>query len=66
MGFGFTIHGRILTAWGFAGIAGHILLSTARESFGSYQGIMVLFSGIFVINFAIAYWMNKNQKVVKE
>ena len=61
-----TIHGRILTAWGFAGIAGPILLSTARESFGSYQGIMILFSGIFILNFAIAYWVNKNQKIVKK
>ena len=61
-----TIHGRILTAWGFAGIAGPILLSIARENLGSYQGIMILFSGIFIVNLVIAYWINKNKYIQKK
>lgn len=58
-----TIHGRILTAWGFAGIAGPILLSNARESLGGYSEIMILFSGIFILNLMIATWINNHKKV---
>jgi OFA family oxalate/formate antiporter-like MFS transporter len=55
-----TIHGRILTAWGFAGIAGPLLLTFTKTMFGSYQLIMYLFSAIFVINLIIA-WVLKDK-----
>ena len=55
-----TIHGRILTAWGFAGIAGPLLLTFIKSVFGSYQLIMYLFSAIFVFNLIIA-WVLKDK-----
>ena len=55
-----TIHGHILSAWGFAGICGPVLLTLCRETFGSYQLIMYLFSAIFVVNLIIA-WVLKDK-----
>lgn len=49
-----AIHGRILTAWGMAGIAGPMLVSFLRESTASYSGPLYVFSGLFVLNFIIA------------
>lgn len=49
-----AIHGRVLTAWGFAGIAGPMLVSFLRESTNSYSGPLFVFSALFVLNFAVA------------
>lgn len=49
-----AIHGRILTAWGMAGIAGPTLVSFLRESTHSYSGPLYVFSVLFVINLIIA------------
>lgn len=49
-----TIHGRVLTAWGFAGIAGPMLVSFLRESTNSYSGPLFVFSALFVLNLAVA------------
>lgn len=49
-----AIHGRILTAWGMAGIAGPTLVSFLRESTNSYSGPLFVFSALFVLNLAIA------------
>ena len=44
-----AIHGRILTAWGAAGVAGPLLLSWIRETTNSYAATLVFFSGCFVL-----------------
>ncbi len=49
-----AIHGRVLTAWGFAGIAGPMLVSFLRESTNSYSGPLFVFSALFVLNLAVA------------
>jgi MFS transporter, OFA family, oxalate/formate antiporter len=49
-----AIHGYILTAWAAAGLVGPIFVAWVREMTGSYQGTLVIFSGIFVIAFAIS------------
>lgn len=49
-----AIHGYILTAWAAAGLVGPIFVAWVREMSGSYQGTLVIFSGIFVIAFAIS------------
>jgi MFS transporter, OFA family, oxalate/formate antiporter len=49
-----AIHGYILTAWAAAGLAGPIFVSWVRESTGSYQGTLVIFSGIFIIALAVS------------
>lgn len=45
-----AIHGRILTAWGLAGIAGPLLLSWIKETTNSYSITLYFFSGCFVIS----------------
>lgn len=49
-----TIHGRVLTAWGFAGLAGPLLISLGKEYLGSYSLILYCFSALFIINLIIA------------
>ncbi|MEH7253508.1 OFA family MFS transporter [Neobacillus niacini] len=49
-----AIHGYILTAWAAAGLAGPIFVSLVRETTGSYQGTLVIFSGIFIIALAVS------------
>lgn len=49
-----AIHGRILTAWGMAGIAGPLLLSFIRETTQSYALCLYVFAILFIISFIIA------------
>lgn len=49
-----AIHGKILTAWGLAGIAGPLLLSWIRETTNSYSITLYFFSGCFVLSLIIA------------
>ena len=49
-----AIHGRILTAWGLAGIAGPLLLSQLYERTHSYSVTLYFFSGFFVLSLALA------------
>lgn len=49
-----AIHGRILTAWGLAGIAGPLLLSVIYESTHSYSMTLYFFSASFIISLALA------------
>lgn len=49
-----AIHGRILTAWGLAGIVGPLLLSQIYEHTHSYSITLYFFSGLFVLNIIIA------------
>lgn len=44
-----AIHGRILTAWGAAGVAGPIVLSLIKESTNSYAITLQFFSACFVV-----------------
>ena len=48
-----AIHGRILTAWGMAGIAGPLLLSIIRETTQSYALCLYVFAFLFIISFII-------------
>ena len=49
-----TIHGRILTAWGLAGIAGPMIVSYFHEAGYGYSMALVCFAGLFVLNTIIA------------
>ena len=45
-----AIHGRILTAWGLAGIAGPLVLSQLYERTHSYSITLYFFSACFVLS----------------
>lgn len=49
-----AIHGKVLTAWGLAGVVGPFLVSWLRESTSGYTFILYFFAGCFVFNLAIA------------
>lgn len=49
-----TIHGRILTAWGLAGIVGPMLVSYFHEAGFGYTTALVCFALLFVLNTIIA------------
>lgn len=49
-----AIHGRILTAWGIAGIVGPVLVSWLREVTNSYAVTLQFFAGCFILNFIVA------------
>lgn len=49
-----AIHGRILTAWGLAGIAGPLILSLIYERTHSYSVTLYFFSACFVVNLIVA------------
>ncbi len=49
-----SIHGRILTAWGLAGIVGPILLAVLYGMTSGYTISLYTFSALFVVNFIVA------------
>ena len=49
-----AIHGKILTAWGMAGIAGPLLLSWMRETTSGYTATLYVFSTAFVLSLIVA------------
>ena len=55
-----AIHGRILTAWGMAGIAGPLLLSFIRETTQSYALCLYVFA--FFIYYQLHHSYNIKNK----
>lgn len=49
-----AIHGRVLTAWGLAGVAGPSIVSYFHGNGYGYQTSLLFFAGLFVVNFVIA------------
>ncbi|MBQ9377562.1 MAG: OFA family MFS transporter [Schwartzia sp.] len=55
-----AIHGRILTAWGVAGIVGPMLVSWFHDAGYGYALTLMFFSACFVLNFIIALILWRN------
>lgn len=53
------IHGRVLTAWAFAGIAGPIMIALGKQYLGSYTFILYAFCGLFFLNLIVAYTLKE-------
>ncbi|MDY4920378.1 MAG: OFA family MFS transporter [Phascolarctobacterium sp.] len=60
-----AIHGRILTAWGLAGIAGPLLLSQIYERTHSYSVTLYFFSACFILSLAIAIVLKYKASIEK-
>lgn len=60
-----AIHGYILTAWAAAGLAGPIFVSWVRETTGSYQGTLVIFSGIFIVALTVSLLIRLDIKKIR-
>jgi OFA family oxalate/formate antiporter-like MFS transporter len=57
-----AIHGRILTAWGLAGIAGPLIITRCYEVYGNYIMALNLFSILFFISLIISIILIKKRK----
>ena len=49
-----SIHGRILTAWAFAGLAGPFIISTAKEVLSTYQDTLFIFAVLYTFALAVS------------
>ncbi len=61
-----AIHGRVLTAWGLAGIAGPTLIAIFRESTSGYSAILYFFAICFVLNLIVALLLKTKGRVEEE
>ena len=65
-----AIHGRILTAWGAAGIAGPLLLSAIREYTQSYTLCLYIFSGMLTVSLILSVLLKiktaKQEKLISD
>lgn len=52
-----AIHGRILTAWAAAGIAGPIITAQIKELTNSYAAVLMIFAGLFVPALIISLYL---------
>ena len=52
-----AIHGRILTAWGAAGVAGPLVLSLIKENTNSYAVTLYFFVGAFTVALALMLFL---------
>ncbi|UJF17699.1 OFA family MFS transporter [Vibrio sp. SS-MA-C1-2] len=55
-----AIHGYILTAWAFAGLAGPIIIAYVKDSTGSYGSTLYVFSAFFVVALITSLAMKLN------
>lgn len=60
-----AIHGRILTAWGFAGIFGPMMLTKLYELYGNYDSVLAIFYGLFIVNILILTYLVIRRKTLK-
>ncbi|RHW33387.1 MFS transporter [Lysinibacillus yapensis] len=65
-----VIHGYLLTTWSLGGIFGPIIVSTVKNSFGSYIPVFYLFTGLIAISLLIALLLradvNKEKKLIEQ
>ncbi len=62
-----AIHGYILTAWAFAGITGSTLMAKVKDSTGSYEKALFVFSSLFIVALIITFLLKLNiQKEMKK
>lgn len=61
-----AIHGRILTAWGLAGVVGPFLVSWFRETTSGYGMILQFFAACFVGNLLVAFWLKMRSSSYRE
>lgn len=57
-----AIHGRILTAWGAAGVMGPFILTWLKEVTNGYAVTLYFFASCFVLSFFIALLLKKTNK----
>ncbi|CAI9392070.1 MULTISPECIES: OFA family MFS transporter [Bacillaceae] len=61
-----AIHGYILTAWSAAGVAGPSIVSWIRDTTGSYQGTLLVFSCMFIVSLAVSLLIRLDIRRLKE
>jgi len=57
-----AIHGRILTAWAAAGVAGPFIVARLRETTAGYAGTLAAFALFFTLALAVALYLQHKQR----
>ena len=52
-----TIHGVALSAWAFAGLSGNQLTALILRMTGSYENVIIVLAGLYLIAFLIAQFV---------
>jgi OFA family oxalate/formate antiporter-like MFS transporter len=60
-----AIHGYMLTAWAAAGVAGPSFVSWIRDTTGSYQGTLMVFSCLFIVSLALSFFIRLDIKKIR-
>jgi OFA family oxalate/formate antiporter-like MFS transporter len=50
-----SIYGLMLTAWGFAGLIGPMLIAQVRQRTGCYTGALELIAGIMLVSAVLPF-----------
>ena len=58
-----TVHGLALSAWAFAGLSGNQLSAFILKQTGSYDTLLYVILGLYVLATVISMWVVKPQKV---
>ncbi|MBU9721409.1 MULTISPECIES: OFA family MFS transporter [Bacillaceae] len=61
-----AIHGYMLTAWAAAGLVGPILTAWLRETTGSYESMLYVFSAMFIVAFITTFLVRLDVKRVQK
>ena len=61
-----AIHGYILTAWSAAGVAGPSIVSWIRDTTGSYQGTLLVFSCLSIVSLTVSLLIRLDIRRLKE
>ena len=59
------IYGKILQAWGIAGIAGPTIMDVVQKSFSNYAAALQVAAGLLVFGFLLALTYRKPQADVE-
>lgn len=61
-----AIHGYMLTAWAAAGLVGPILTAWVRETTGSYQSMLYVFGGLFMVALLVTMLVRLDIKKIEK
>ena len=61
-----SIYGLMLTAWGFGGVLGPLLVARIREATGSYSGALTIIASVMLVSSLLPLTMMRGKSVRNE
>jgi OFA family oxalate/formate antiporter-like MFS transporter len=53
-----SVYGLMLTAWGFAGVAGPIMIAQVRETTGTYTDALEMIAGVMLVSAVLPFFIH--------